>query len=53
LRLNWNLDTLGSGSSLYFGVNNVFDRNPGDIRGFGGIYDIIGRNYTLGMRYKL
>jgi iron complex outermembrane receptor protein len=54
LRLNWNLERVGNGgSSVYLSINNVFDRNPGDLRGFSGIYDILGRNYTLGMRYKL
>lgn len=51
-RLSWNLDGFGSNSSVFLSVNNVFDRNPGDLRGFNGIYDILGRNYTLGMRYK-
>lgn len=43
---------LGSNSSAYVSINNIFDRNPGDLRGFRGIHDVLGRN-TLGMRYKL
>jgi iron complex outermembrane receptor protein len=54
VRLNWNLENVGNGdTNVYLSINNVFDRNPGDLRGFSGIYDILGRNYTLGMRYKL
>jgi iron complex outermembrane receptor protein len=54
LRINWNLEGVGNGdTNVFLSVNNVFDRNPGDLRGFNGIYDIVGRNYTVGMRYKL
>ena len=54
LRLNWNLEGVGNGESIvYMSINNVFDGNPGDLRGFNGIYDMLGRNYTLGMRYRL
>lgn len=54
LRINWALEGIGNGdTNVFLSVNNVFDRNPGDLRGFSGIYDIVGRNYTLGMRYKL
>lgn len=59
LRLDWALNNaIAADSSVYLSVNNVFDRNPGDLRGlsdfsgFLGIYDIIGRNYTMGMRIK-
>lgn len=54
LRINWSLEGVTNGETdVFLSVNNVFDRNPGDLRGFAGIYDIVGRNYTLGMRYKL
>lgn len=53
LRLNWTFDQLGQGASVFLSVNNVFDRNPGDIREFSGIYNILGRNYTVGFRYRL
>ena len=59
LRLDWTLgNVVAADSSIYLSVNNVFDRNPGDLRGltdfsgFLGMYDIIGRNYTVGMRIK-
>jgi iron complex outermembrane recepter protein len=53
LRLGWNLEGIGSGdANVYLSINNIFDRNPGHLRGFAGIYDILGRNYTVGMRYK-
>lgn len=52
LRLGWNLDNLGSSASVFLSVNNVFDRNASDLRGFSGIYDVLGRNYTAGIRYR-
>lgn len=53
LRLNWNLGAIGSAeTNAYLSVNNVFDRNPGDLRGFSGIYDFLGRHYTMGVRVK-
>lgn len=52
LRLNLNLNQLGSDASVFFTIANVFDRNPGDIDEFNGIYNFLGRNYTMGVRYS-
>lgn len=52
LRLGYDLEGLGSRASVFLSVNNVFDRNAGDLRGFNGIYDVLGRNYTMGFRYR-
>ncbi|MDR2188526.1 MAG: TonB-dependent receptor, partial [Azonexus sp.] len=53
LRLSWNLDSLSEGSSVYLAITNLFDKNPGDLNGLNGIYDILGRNYSIGLRYRL
>ncbi|MES2624503.1 MAG: TonB-dependent receptor [Pseudomonadota bacterium] len=52
LRLSYGLDIGEATSSIYLSVNNLFDRNPGDIEGLTGIYDVVGRNYTLGANYR-
>jgi len=49
LRLSYNLDLMDTDSSVYLAISNVFDRNPGDLNGLNGLYDVIGRNYSLGM----
>ena len=55
LRLNFNLEGLGIGSesSVYLAVSNVFDKNPGDLLGLTGLYDVIGRNYSLGFTFRM
>lgn len=53
LRVSWNLEKMGSGSQVYMSINNIFDGTPGDLKGLPSIYDIVGRNYTMGIRYKL
>lgn len=49
LRLNYNLGLTDTDASVYLAVSNVFDKNPGDLKGLGGLYDVVGRNYSLGM----
>ena len=50
LRVSYDLDVGGATYALYAAVNNVFDRNPGDVDGFNNIYGNIGRTYTAGLR---
>ncbi|HHX83681.1 MAG TPA: TonB-dependent receptor, partial [Pseudomonadaceae bacterium] len=49
LRLSYNLGLMETDSSVYLAVSNVFDKNPGDLNGLNGLYDLVGRNYSLGM----
>ena len=49
LRLSYNLGAFDMDSSVYLAVSNVFDKNPGDLNGLNGLYDVIGRNYSVGM----
>lgn len=55
LRLNYNLDgfDLGSEASVYFAVSNVFDKNQGDLYMLPGLYDQVGRNYSLGFNFRM
>jgi iron complex outermembrane receptor protein len=48
LRATYNMDKI----SVYGSINNIFDRNPSDAKGLNSIYDVIGRNYTVGMNYR-
>ena len=60
---SWNLDVLGSQSQIFFKVENVFDTDPPRIASTagtayassgteGGYYDLIGRYFRLGFRFK-
>jgi iron complex outermembrane recepter protein len=49
LRLSYNLDAYDTQSSVYLAVSNVFDKNPGHLNGLPGLYDVVGRNYSVGM----
>lgn len=53
LRLNYSLEGFGSESSVYLAVSNVFNKNQGDLIGLTGLYDIVGRNYSLGFNFKM
>lgn len=48
LRVTWSADNY----SIYGAVSNVFDRNPSRVMGLNSIYDVIGRNYTVGLNYR-
>ncbi len=52
LRVNYDFDRATQAISLYGAITNVFDRTPGDIDGHLGIYNDIGRTYTVGFRYR-
>lgn len=53
LRLGYDLDALGSKATVYFAVSNIFDKNQGDLLGLTGLYDQVGRNYSVGFNFKL
>ena len=55
-------DVLDSGASVFFSINNLFDRDPPPTPSFliagsnysnRTLYDMIGRQFTLGVRYKM
>jgi len=55
-------DVLDTGMSAFFSINNLFDRDPPPTPSFliagssfsnRTLYDLIGRQYTLGIRYKM
>ena len=61
LTLTYNLEAMGSKSQLYLTINNLTNQEPPkDIGapssfaqpGNRNVYDFIGRNYSLGMRFK-
>ncbi len=53
LRLTYDMEAFGSETSVYLAVSNVFDKNQGDLYGLTGIYDVVGRNYSLGFSVRL
>ena len=54
LRLTYDLgESFGSNSSVYAAITNVFDKNQGDLQMLTGIYDVVGRNYSIGFNYRL
>jgi outer membrane receptor protein involved in Fe transport len=53
LRLSYDMEAFGSDTSVYLAVSNVFDKNQGDLMGRTGIYDVVGRNYSLGFNFRL
>jgi hypothetical protein len=53
LRLTYDMDAFGSDASVYLAVSNVFDKNQGDLQMLNSIYDVVGRNYSLGFNIKL
>jgi outer membrane receptor protein involved in Fe transport len=55
-------DVLDTGASVFFSINNLFDRDPPPTPSFliagsnysnRTLYDMIGRQFTLGVRYKM
>jgi outer membrane receptor protein involved in Fe transport len=55
-------DVFDSGASVFFSINNLFDRDPPPTPSFliagsnysnRTLYDMIGRQFTLGLRYKM
>jgi iron complex outermembrane receptor protein len=55
-------DVFDSGASVFFSINNLFDRDPPPTPSFliagsnysnRTLYDMIGRQFTLGVRYKM
>jgi len=52
LRFTYNFDRTTESLSVYAAITNLFDRTPGDLDGFSGIYNDIGRAYTIGLRYR-
>jgi iron complex outermembrane receptor protein len=53
LRLTYDLSGFGTDTSVYAAVTNVFDKNQGDLRMLPSLYDIVGRNYSVGFNYRL
>jgi iron complex outermembrane receptor protein len=53
LRLSYDLEAFGSQTSVYLAVSNVFDKNQGDLLGLPGLYDVVGRNYSVGFNWRL
>jgi iron complex outermembrane receptor protein len=54
LRFTYDLaDSFGSNSSVYVAITNIFDKNQGDLQMLPSIYDVIGRNYSVGFNYRL
>ncbi|WP_176695898.1 TonB-dependent receptor domain-containing protein [Phenylobacterium immobile] len=60
---SWNLDVMGAESQIFFKVENVFDTDPPRVASTagtayasngteGGYYDLIGRYFRLGFRFK-
>ena len=52
LRVNYDLDRSAQSISIYGAITNVFDRTPADLDGLEGLYNDIGRAYTVGFRYR-
>jgi iron complex outermembrane receptor protein len=52
LRLSYAMEAFGSDTSVYLAVSNVFDKNQGDLQMLTGLYDIVGRNYSLGVNVR-
>ncbi len=52
LRISYNFESQAGSYNVYGAINNIFDRNPGDVMGLNNIYGNMGRNYTLGVRYN-
>jgi outer membrane receptor protein involved in Fe transport len=59
--VTWRPRVLGHQAELFVTVNNLFDRDPEPTLGFliagasfgnRGLYDLIGRTYTTGVRFK-
>ena len=55
LRLTYNMEGLGIGSesSIYLAVSNVFEKNQGDLKMLPGLYTVIGRNYSIGFNFSM
>lgn len=53
LRLGYSLEGVGSDASVYLMISNVFDKNQGDLLGLTSLYDVVGRNYSLGFNFKM
>jgi len=53
LRLNYNMDALGTNGSVYLAVSNVFNKHQGHLQMLPGIFDQVGRNYNVGFNYRM
>jgi outer membrane receptor protein involved in Fe transport len=53
LRMSYDLEAFGSDASVFLAVSNVFDKNQGDLYGLNGLYDVVGRNYSVGFNIRL
>ncbi len=64
LNLSYTMDWSGNSSELYFYVGNLFDKDPplvpGGVGSLGpplhtnnGVFETLGRNFTLGLRFNL
>ncbi|TIX50504.1 TonB-dependent receptor domain-containing protein [Alteraurantiacibacter aquimixticola] len=62
-RFNYDFELAGSDAQVYLSVNNLFDKDPPVIPGYGfftaaatqtntALHDVLGRRYTLGVRLK-
>jgi iron complex outermembrane recepter protein len=52
LRLSYDMEAFGAGAQVYLAVSNVFDKNQGDLLMLTGLYDIVGRNYSVGVNMR-
>jgi len=50
--VNYEFDTGAGTYSVYGAINNLLDKNPGDVLGLDNIYGNMGRSYTVGMRFS-
>lgn len=53
LRFTYNLDAFGQDASVFVAISNLFDKNQGDLQMLPGLYDVVGRNYSVGFNYRL
>jgi outer membrane receptor protein involved in Fe transport len=53
LRLTYDLEAFGTDAAVFMAVSNLFDKNQGDLLGLTGLYDVVGRNYSIGFNFRL
>ena len=53
LRLSYDMEAFGSETSVFLAVTDVFDKNQGDLQMLPSIFDVVGRNYSVGFNIRL
>jgi hypothetical protein len=51
--MTYDLEAFGSDASVFMAISNLFDKNQGDLLGLTGLYDVVGRNYSIGFNFRL